>query len=140
MISSKKILQKSCRDEEILMQTSSLSQKKRGDLCGRMVKHQKHEKAKRWVLRILQETREPGFVPSRNGQFISNIIAFRSDEVMTTVNIGSATAPETFKFAKNFWYCLDDPAGSEPSLPVPELDGIYGKDPMSQDAEKGDLR
>jgi len=53
MISSKKILQKSCRDEEILMQTSSLSQKKRGDLCGRMVKHQKHEKAKRWVLRII---------------------------------------------------------------------------------------
>jgi len=107
---------------------------------GAIVRFNTIYRPKRWILRILQETREPEFVPSRNGQFISNIIAFRSDEVVTTVNIGSATAPETFKFAKNFWYCLDDPARSGPSLPVPEMDGIYGKDPLFQDAEKGDLR
>ncbi len=94
----------------------------------------------RWVLRILQETRKPEFAPSRNGQFTDNIIAFRSDEVATTVNIGSATAPETFKFARNFWYCLDDPDNSKPDLPTAESDGIYGKNPLFRDAEKGDLR
>jgi hypothetical protein len=95
---------------------------------------------KKWILRILQETREAGFVPSRNGQFINNIIAFRSDEVATTVNIGSATAPETFKFAHNFWYCLDNSGNSKPDIPVLESEGIYGKDPMFQNAEKGDFR
>jgi hypothetical protein len=94
----------------------------------------------RWVLRILQETRQPEFVPSRNGQFIDNIIAFRSDEVAATVNIGPDTAPETFKFARNFWYCLDDPARSSPDLPTPESDGIYGIDPQFRNAEEGDLK
>ncbi len=107
---------------------------------GAIVRHNTIYRPKRWVLRILQETQEPEFVPSRNGQFTNNIIAFRSDEVATTVNIGSATAPETFKFARNFWYCLDDPARSEPSLPTPESGGIYGKNPLFLDAEKGDLR
>ena len=95
---------------------------------------------KKWILRILQETRGPEFVPSRNGQFINNIIVFRSDEVDIAVNIGSATAPETFKFAGNFWYCLDDPNKSQLQLPNIETDGIYGKDPLFQDAENGDLR
>ena len=95
---------------------------------------------KRWVMRILQETRKPEFVPCRNGQFTDNIIAFRSDEVVTTVNIGPATAPETFKFARNFWYCLDDSAESKPALPTPEANGTYGKDPLFHDAEIGDLR
>ncbi|MFC1716859.1 nitrous oxide reductase family maturation protein NosD [Candidatus Poribacteria bacterium] len=107
---------------------------------GAVVRHNTIYRPKKWILRILQETRKPEFVPSRNGQFISNIIAFRSDEVATTVNIGSATAPETFRFAHNLWYCLDDPARSEPSLPTPESGGIYGEDPLFQDAEKGDLR
>jgi len=94
----------------------------------------------RWVLRILQETRKPEFVPSRRGQFTDNIIAFRSDEVAATVNIGPDTAPETFTFARNFWYCLDDPGKSKPDLPAPESDGVYGEDPMFHDAESGDLQ
>ncbi len=107
---------------------------------GAIVRHNTIYRPKKWALRILQETQKPEFVPCRNGQFISNIIAFRSDEMATTVNIGSGTAPETFKFARNLWYCLDDPARSEPSLPASESDGIYGKDPLFQDAEKGNLR
>ncbi len=95
---------------------------------------------KKWILRILQETRGPEFVPSRNGQFINNIIAFRSDEVTIAVNIGPDTAPETFKFSGNFWYCLDDPAKSQLNLPNAESDGIYGKNPLFQDAENGDFR
>jgi hypothetical protein len=95
---------------------------------------------RRWVLRILQETRKPEFVPCRNGQFTDNIVAFRADEIATTVNIGPDTAPETFTFARNFWYCLDDPGKSKPHLPASESDGIYGEDPMFHDAESDDLR
>lgn len=95
----------------------------------------------RWALRILQETREPGFVPSRRGEFSDNIVVFRSDEwVEGGVNIGPGTAPETFRFARNFWYCLDDPARSRPTLPTPETGGVYGRNPLLRDAPNGDLR
>ncbi|MCE9560324.1 MAG: right-handed parallel beta-helix repeat-containing protein [Armatimonadetes bacterium] len=94
----------------------------------------------RWVMRILQETREPGFVPSRNGNFSDNLIAFRSDNWSAGgVNIGSGTAPETFTFARNFWYCEDKSNSSYPSLPSPEKEGKYGIDPLFIDAAKGDL-
>ncbi|GIX01207.1 MAG: hypothetical protein KatS3mg112_0144 [Thermogutta sp.] len=81
-----------------------------------------------WVARILQETREPGFVPSRNGVFERNLIVFRSD-LRDFVNVGPYTAPETFRFAENWWFCEDRPAASRPRLPVPESGGIYGQDP-----------
>lgn len=96
---------------------------------------------KRWALRILQETREPGFVPSRNGEFTDNIVAFHSSAwAEGGVNIGSGTAPETFRFARNWWYCLDEPARSRPKLPVAEVDGIYGQSPQFRNAAQGDLR
>jgi hypothetical protein len=43
------------------------------------------------------------------------------------VNIGAGTAPETFKFARNWWYCTDRPERSRPRLPTPEIDGTYGR-------------
>ncbi|HZP83714.1 MAG TPA: right-handed parallel beta-helix repeat-containing protein [Chthonomonadaceae bacterium] len=95
---------------------------------------------KRWALRILQETVAPGFVPSRNGVFTDNIIAFRADEWAEAVNIGPNTAPQTFRFARNVWYCLDAPARSRPNLPTPEANGVYGKDPLFRNAERGDFR
>jgi hypothetical protein len=107
---------------------------------GALVRFNTIYRPRRWVLRILQETRKPEFVPCRRGQFTDNIIAFRSDEVATTVNIGPDTAPETFTFARNFWYCLDDPGNSKPRLPAPESHGTYGEDPMFHDAESGELR
>lgn len=83
---------------------------------------------KRWALRILQETRAPDFVPSRNGQFSDNRIIFDSTQWLEGgVNVGDATAPGTFQFARNRWYCADDPSRSKPKLPVPEVDGIYGE-------------
>jgi hypothetical protein len=95
----------------------------------------------RWALRILQETRAPGFVPSRNGEFTDNIIVFHSrDWAEGGANIGTGTAPETFKFARNWWYCLDDPPRSRPRLPVEEVDGVYGQAPRFRDANAGDLR
>jgi hypothetical protein len=106
---------------------------------GSVVRFNTIYRPKRWVLRILQETREPGFVPSRNGEFSDNIIVFRSDELQMAVNIGPNTAPQTFRFARNFWYCLDNPARSRPSLPAQEEAGLYGQDPLFRDAARGDL-
>ena len=64
----------------------------------------------KWVARILQETRAEGFVPSRNGEFSDNIVVFRSDQWGESgVNIGPNTAPDTFQFVRNFWFCLDRP-------------------------------
>ena len=95
----------------------------------------------RWALRILQETRSPGFVPSRNGVFAENLIVFRSSNWGEGgVNIGPGTAPETFQFARNWWYCIDDSGKSRPKLPTDEADGTYGVLPLFRDPEAGDFR
>jgi len=88
----------------------------------------------KWAMRILQETASPDFVLCRNGRFEDNIVVFRSDHWFEGgVNIGPKTAPETFHFARNWWYCTDNPERSTPSLPSPESDGVYGRDPMVGD-------
>ncbi len=107
---------------------------------GAVVRFNTMFRPERWALRILQETREPGFVACRNGVFTDNIVVFRSDQwAEGGVNIGPATASDTFRFARNLWYCEDQPARSEPSLPTPEEDGLVGQDPMFRDADAGDL-
>jgi hypothetical protein len=96
---------------------------------------------RRWAVRLLQETRAPDFVPSRRGEFTDNLVVFHSrDWGEGGVNIGPGTAPETFRFARNWWYCLDEPARSRPRLPVEEVDGVYGKSVSLRDPEAGDLR
>ena len=91
----------------------------------------------RWAIRILQETREPGFVPSRKGIFESNLVVFESRQWASGgVNVGSGTAPETFVFRGNFWYCQDLPRISKPVLPVAEAEGIYGLDPQLSNPPK----
>ena len=92
-----------------------------------------------YVIRILQETTAPGFVPSRNGVFEDNIVSFRSDEVAGAVNVGVGTAPETFRFARNWWYNIASPSRSVPSLPTAEVGGTYGTDPQFVDAAGGDF-
>ena len=95
---------------------------------------------KRWAIRILQETRAEGFVPCRNGRFTDNLIVFRTGEWFEGgVNIGPATASETFTFARNWWYAEDAPERSKPALPVSERDGVYGVNPRLRASEKGDL-
>ncbi len=106
---------------------------------GAKVKFNTIYRPRRWIIRILQESISEGFVPCRNGVFADNIVAFRSDEISTIVNIGPNTEPETFSFLRNFWYCIDNPDRSKPNLPVSEIDGIYGIDPLFRDAEAGDL-
>lgn len=108
---------------------------------GAMVRHNTIYRPRRWPVRILQENQDPRFVPSRNGKFEHNIIVFRSDEVRETVNIGGHTAPETFQFSSNVWYCLDRPADTQRfvRLPTRESNGTYGTDPQLQDPENGVL-
>src|SRR5207249_1464864 len=75
-----------------------------------------------------------------NGRFEDNIVVFRSDRWFEGgVNIGPGTAPETFRFARNVWYCDDRPERSKPTLPTPEKDAILGKDPLFRDPASGDF-
>ena len=83
----------------------------------------------RWIFRILQETRAPGFVPCRNVRVTGNRIVFRRAQLRSDVNVGDETAPETFAFAGNRWFAADRPEASRPQLPVAEAGGAYGQDP-----------
>lgn len=94
----------------------------------------------KWVLRILQETTAPGFVPCRNGRFERNLIVYRRADVGVIVNIGPNTAPPTFAFTENLWYCEDAPDRSKPDLPVAETGGIYTVDPGMKEAEQQRFR
>src|SRR6185503_3732422 len=108
---------------------------------GAVVRFNTIYRPKRWALRILQENNAPGFVPSRNGEFTDNLVVFHSSEWSEGgVNIGANTAPQTFKFARNWWFCLDQPARSQPRLPTRELEGVYGRAVAFRDANKGDFR
>jgi hypothetical protein len=86
-----------------------------------------------WILRILQETVSAppyAFEACRDGVFVNNIVVFDRSSLSTYLNIGPNTAPETFTFASNLWYAWDNPAQSQPTLPVVETNGIYGEDPQ----------
>jgi hypothetical protein len=108
---------------------------------GATVRHNTIYRPKRWALRILQENRAPGFVPSRNGKFAENIIVFHTSEWSSGgTNIGPGTAPATFRFERNVWYCLDAPERSTPALPASETGGTYGRDPLFRDPSRGDYR
>jgi hypothetical protein len=111
---------------------------------GAVVRFNTIEKPGRWALRILQENKAAGFVACRNGEFSHNVIIYDSSRWSEGgVNIGAGTAPDTFKFSRNWWYCADRPQRSEPKLPTPEAGGVYGRDPaeakgiVGADAWKG---
>ncbi|MHC4323794.1 MAG: right-handed parallel beta-helix repeat-containing protein [Planctomycetota bacterium] len=77
----------------------------------------------KWILRILQETKDTNFKPCHGGIFENNLIIYDS-WVNVFVNIGPRTAPETFKFRNNAWHKVDG-RGGKPVLPTPEVDGMY---------------
>ncbi|HRK22903.1 MAG TPA: right-handed parallel beta-helix repeat-containing protein, partial [Fimbriimonadaceae bacterium] len=92
----------------------------------------------RWAFRILQETRDPSFVPSRGGVIARNLILFSSQAWSEGgVNVGPGTDPASFRFERNYWYCSDRPEVSRPKLPTPEIDGVYGVDPEYQSGRGG---
>ena len=108
---------------------------------GATVHHNTIHLPEKWAIRILQETAAPDFLPARNGAFTDNLVVFRSDRWFEGgVNVGPGTAPRTFTFAGNLWWCVDQPKKSAPALPTPERNGVVGRDPMLIDPAKGDLR
>jgi hypothetical protein len=108
---------------------------------GAVVRFNTIYRPQRWALRILQETSAPDFILCRNGEFTDNLVVFQSNQWSEGgVNIGGNTAPQTFKFARNWWYCLDAPNRSQPRLPTPEVDGVYGRPVEFRDAANGDVR
>lgn len=97
-------------------------------------------KPERWVARILQENVDPDrFVASGDNAFCNNIVVI-DNRVTTQINIGPDTRPETFIFTNNLWYHTDNSAWGGPSLPVAELAGIVGMDPMMVDPEGGQFQ
>jgi len=91
----------------------------------------------KWILRILQETNEPGFAPCRKVNFHHNVILYKRSSVRTPVNIGAHTVPETFTFHHNLWFASDKPRQSKPVLPTKETDGFYLFDPKLKSDEYG---
>ena len=77
----------------------------------------------KWILRILQETKDTKFKPCRGGIFENNLIIYDS-KVDVFVNVGPRTAPETFRFRNNAWHQVDA-ISRKPVLPTPEENGIY---------------
>jgi hypothetical protein len=75
-----------------------------------------------WVLRILQETRDPQFKPCHGGLFEHNLVLYDS-RVQVFVSVGPGTAPETFRFRRNVW--CDVEGCRKPQLPTAEEDGTY---------------
>lgn len=96
-----------------------------------------------WIARILQESTDARFVPSRDGVFANNVIVVNTADIRTWINVGGGTAPETFTFSHNLWYALDEDASwSGPTLSggVPaETDPIIQRDPMLVDRAGGDF-
>lgn len=86
-------------------------------------------KPENWVIRILQETTEEGFLTCGDNEFRNNIIYLSED--LTEVNIGPDTDDQSFVFSNNTWFNEDDDSWS-PSLPVEDVDQII-EDPLFVD-------
>jgi hypothetical protein len=87
------------------------------------VHHNTFVDQEKWVLRILQENQDPRMRPSHDGLFEDNLVVL-GDGVAVMLNIGPATAPETFRFRRNAWYSR---RGRPPQLPTPETDPVSGQ-------------
>lgn len=109
---------------------------------GAQFRHNTIYRPGKWVLRILQENQDPAVAPCRKGVFSDNLVVFRAADVSETVNTGAGTEPASFTFARNAWYCEDNPAATRGRvrLPSPEQEGIYGTDPKLRDPAAGDFR
>jgi hypothetical protein len=94
-----------------------------------------------WLIRILQETTTSGsyqFLACANNTVINNLFYFDRSDLSTYVNTGPNTAPTTFVFSNNLWYAHNNPAQSQPNLPVTETNGIVGQNPRLINPASGD--
>ncbi len=79
----------------------------------------------KWVLRILQETKEERFRPCHDGLFEKNLIVF-DESVQYFANVGPGTNPQSFTFRDNIWY--DTQGQRKPQLPTVEQNPHYQPD------------
>jgi hypothetical protein len=97
-----------------------------------------------WVARILQESTDARFVPSRAGLFVNNLIVLNPADLRAElVNVGANTQPESFVFGNNLWYAPDEAASWRPALgsAIPAESGsITQADPRLVDRAGGDYR
>lgn len=113
---------------------------------GAVVRWNTFYRPRKWIFRVLQETRAEGFVPCRRGVFADNLIAYRAEELaMPSVNVGSETAPKTFRFERNYWHRIGSKT-SEPAFTI-DFDAELVEqnregmgDPLFLDEAHGDLR
>ncbi|MHC4097480.1 MAG: right-handed parallel beta-helix repeat-containing protein [Planctomycetota bacterium] len=76
----------------------------------------------KWILRILQETKNTKFKPCHDGIFENNLVIYDS-RINVFVNVGARTAPATFTFRENGWHQVN--GDRKPVLPAQEQNGIY---------------
>jgi hypothetical protein len=110
---------------------------------GAVVRHNTFYRPRRWAIRILRETNDPGFVRTRRGTFEENVVVFQAANWFEGgVNLGppAGIEPESFRFRRNAWFCEDRPARSAPRLPVAEEGGLVGIDPQLRSPMSGDFR
>ena len=101
---------------------------------GGLVRHCTVENPQRWVIRILQESTDARFIPSRNGIFERNRIQFDPSQISTLVNVGAKTNPDSFLSRGNSWVSSEN--GSEIPIdpdrfPIPVVDQEVSGGPAS---------
>ena len=101
----------------------------------------------KWALRILQETLSNGrytFARAGHGVISGNIFYFRRADVNAgeDINVGAETDAGSFSLVRNLWYAHDNPAQSNPRLPLLPGSGkgeIVRTDPNFVDPRSGDF-
>ncbi len=92
-----------------------------------------------FVVRILQEQSEGGrFALCGDNAFHNNLV-YLERVLWEEVDVGPETRPETVSFSNNLWFTLQKPS-RKPNTPVPEMEGVYGKNPGFANIDSGDFR
>jgi len=93
----------------------------------------------KWVIRILQETTEEGFLQCGDNYFRNNLVIVDNRAISPSVNIGPNTLPGSFGFSHNLWYNDEQPSWQGPALTAPESNGIRGRNPRLRDVAANDV-
>jgi hypothetical protein len=99
------------------------------NIDGGVVHHNIVQQPDTRIFRIQNENQGSEVVDTQNGSLLDNIIIF-DNGLSNTYSNSAETQPNTFSFARNQWFNVDNPANSTPNLPAPEIDGVVGVDPQ----------
>ncbi len=100
------------------------------------VNHNTIFKPANWVIRILQETTVPGFLPCGQNEFRNNVVYLTRD--LAEVNVGPNTDAQSFLFSNNLWF--NEQGGNwTPGLPVAEANQVIAN-PQFIDTSQHDFR